>query len=166
MNADDPESERDSDELDDIVNREELRQRYYGLLQELRVILPGVQVLLAFMLTAPFAARFDQLDDVGRVGYFVALVSAMGSIITLLTPTVFHRIGDRTARSARLVWGIRMTLIGVSLLALALTAALWSVVRLVFSTPLATVVAATAAVAFALCWIAVPLSVRRTRRPR
>jgi Family of unknown function (DUF6328) len=51
-------SDEDTEDLDDVADREELRQRYYGLLQELRVVLPGVQVLLAFLLTAPFAQRF------------------------------------------------------------------------------------------------------------
>jgi hypothetical protein len=52
--------------LDSERNRGELRDRYYGLLQELRVVLPGVQVLVAFLLTAPFATRFGQVDDAGR----------------------------------------------------------------------------------------------------
>lgn len=94
-------SERDAHELHDVDDRAELRDRYEMLLQELRVLLPGVQVLTAFLLTAPFASRFTDLDDAGRRAYFLALVSAMASIITLLTPTVFHRVADRRARSAR-----------------------------------------------------------------
>ena len=90
-------AERDAKELDDVADREELRKRYEMLLQELRVVLPGVQVLMAFLLTAPFAQRFDDLDDTGRRAYLVALVSALASTICLLTPTVFHRVADRTA---------------------------------------------------------------------
>ena len=48
------------------ADREELRTRYQMLLQELRVVLPGVQVLMAFLQTAPFAQRFGDLDDLGR----------------------------------------------------------------------------------------------------
>ncbi len=51
-------------ELDDEADRDELRRRYYGLMQELRVLLPGVQILVAFLLTVPFATRFG---NVGRV---------------------------------------------------------------------------------------------------
>ncbi len=51
--------DRPASELDDRADREELRERYYGLLQELRVILPGVQVLVAFLLTVPFASRSE-----------------------------------------------------------------------------------------------------------
>lgn len=152
-------SERDASDLDDVADREELRQRYYGLLQELRVVLPGVQVLMAFLLTAPFASRFNELDGAGRDAYLVALVCALGSIICLLTPTVFHRVADRTARSARLEWGVRMTLAGVVLLAASLTSALWCIVRLVFGSTEAFVVAGAAVAAFAGLWLVLPLAV-------
>jgi hypothetical protein len=155
------ESERDPSELDDVDDREELRQRYYGLLQELRVVLPGVQVLMAFLLTTPFASGFGDLDDAGRAAYFVALMSALGSIICLLTPTVFHRVADRTARGARLEWGVRMTLAGVALLAVALTSAAWCIVRLVYGTTLAHVVATVAVVMFLGLWVVLPLAVGR-----
>ncbi len=55
--------DRPTGELDDEQDRDELRRRYYGLLQELRVLLPGVQILVAFLLTAPFASGFAQLDE-------------------------------------------------------------------------------------------------------
>lgn len=154
-------SERDPADLDDVDDREELRQRYYGLLQELRVVLPGVQVLMAFLLTTPFASGFDDLDDAGRAAYFVAMMSALGSIICLLMPTVFHRIADRTARAARLEWGVRMALAGVGLLAVALTSAAWCIVRLVYGTPLAHAVAAAAVVTFVGMWVVLPLAVGR-----
>ena len=71
-------------QLDDDADREELRQRYYGLLQELRVLLPGVQVLAAFLLTAPFAQRFGDLDRTSEIVYGVSLVSAVASVIAFL----------------------------------------------------------------------------------
>ena len=155
--------DRDARFLDDQRDREELRERYYGLLQELRVVLPGVQVLMAFLLTAPFAQRFADLDDLGRRSYLLALVSALGSIICLLTPTVFHRVAERTARAARLVWGVRFTVAGIVLLAVALTSASWCITRLVFGTAAATVVAVAAAISFVLVWVVLPLSVGRPR---
>jgi len=153
------ESEQDAQDLDDVADREELRSRYYGLLQELRVILPGVQVLMAFLLTAPFASRFDELDDPGRAAYFVALVSALGAIVCLMTPTVFHRVADRTARSARLEWGVRMTMAGVVLIAVSLTSASWCIVRLVFGTAAASIVAAAAVITFVGLWLVLPRTV-------
>jgi hypothetical protein len=151
-------SERSAKELDDVADRQELRNRYEMLLQELRVVLPGVQVLMAFLLTAPFAQRFDELDDLGRGTYLAALVAALGSTICLLSPTVFHRVADRTARRARLVWGVRLAVAGFVLLAVALVAATWCVTRLVFSTAVAWVVSVLALVLFVAVWVILPVS--------
>jgi MFS family permease len=155
-------AERDAKELDDVADREELRNRYEMLLQELRVVLPGVQVLMAFLLTAPFAQRFEDLDDVGRRSYLMALISALASTICLLTPTVFHRVAERTARRARLVWSVRLAVVGMILLALALTAATWCITRMVFGTAAGTVVAVCAVTTFVGVWVILPLAVGRS----
>jgi MFS family permease len=157
-------ADREASELDDVADREELRSRYEMLLQELRVVLPGVQVLMAFLLTAPFAQRFTELDDFGRRTYLLALVSALASTICLLTPTVFHRVAERTARRARLVWSVRLAVAGFVFLALALTAATWGITRLVFGTAAATIVGIGAAAAFAAVWVVLPLTVGRSSR--
>jgi hypothetical protein len=159
-------AERDAKQLDDVADREELRKRYEMLLQELRVVLPGVQVLMAFLLTAPFAQRFGDLDDIGRRAYLVALVSALGSTICLLTPTVFHRVAERTARRARLVWSVRLAVVGMILLALALTTASWCITRLVFGTVEATVISIGAVIAFVAIWVILPLIVGRRAATR
>src|SRR5918994_2347311 len=124
-------SDDDTKYLDDATDREELRQRHYGLLQELRVVLPGVQVLLAFLLTVPFAQRFGELDAWGRRAYEVALTSSMLSVVFLLGPTFLHRFGERTARRERLLWSIRLMVVGLAFLGIALLAALWGVARFV-----------------------------------
>jgi hypothetical protein len=164
MGNDDEQSsaDRDATQLDDVADRDELRTRYQTLLQELRVVLPGVQVLMAFLLTAPFAQRFDDLDDLGRRSYLLALVSALGSTICLLTPTVFHRVAERTARRTRLIWSVRLAVVGYILLAVALTAATWCVTRLVFGTPVATMVSVAAIGGFVVVWVLLPITVGRT----
>ena len=107
-------SDEDTRYLDDDADRPELRQRYYGLLQELRVVLPGVQVLLAFLLTVPFAQRFNELDAAGRRAFQVALTGSMLSVIFLLGPTFLHRFGERRARRDRLLWSIRLMVVGLA----------------------------------------------------
>ena len=154
----------DADELNDTADREELRKRYYGLLQELRVILPGVQVLLAFMLTAPFAQRFDELDATGRNTFGAAMVAALLSVIFLLTPTVFHRVSERTARAARLEWGIRATVVGLGLLGISLLLSLWCVTRLIFGTETAWKATIPVTVALLTLWVLLPLAYRRANR--
>jgi hypothetical protein len=157
--ADKPErwyEDRPADELLDDADRVELRDRYYGLLQELRVLLPGVQILVAFLLTVPFDSRFEELDQLGRRLYGAALVSGILAIVAFTTPTVLHRLGDRRARSARLTWSIRVTRLGLLLLGAALLLALALVTRLVFGGGAALVVSAGVALCMAAMWILVP----------
>jgi MFS family permease len=166
MSNEDPESGSDKDtaDLDDVRDRDELRQRYYGLLQELRVVLPGVQVLLAFLLTAPFAQRFEELDDWGRRSFGLALTSSMFSVVCLLGPTFLHRLGERTARAARLLWSIRLMTVGLVLLGVSLVTAMWSVARLVFGTANAWRLVAPVIVTMLVMWVVLPLSMKRRGR--
>src|SRR2546423_9710865 len=118
-------SEKEPDELHDVEDRPELRNRYDLLLQEVQVSLPGVQILLAFLLTVPFSQRFGDLDRWGRGAFAVALCASMVSVVSLLTPTLLHRLGLRTARADRLRWSIRFEVTGLLSLAVALVAAMW-----------------------------------------
>jgi MFS family permease len=163
-------SDEDTKYLDDVADRGELRDRYYGLLQELRVVLPGVQVLLAFLLTAPFAAKFDELDSWGRRAYQVALTSSMLSVTFLLSPTFLHRFGERTARRDRLLWSIRLMVVGLILLGVSLLTALWGVARFVFGDAIAWELVVPVAITMVALWIGVPFTLRRrgstpARRP-
>ena len=132
------------------------------LLQELRVVLPGVQVLMAFLLTAPFAQRFDDLDDPGG-GRTSSPLSALSDRRSACSPPrCFTAWPNGPARRARLVWSVRLAVAGIVLLALALTAATWCITRLVFGTTAATVVAVCAVAAFVVVWVVLPLSVGRS----
>ncbi len=155
---DDRTHERDAEELDDSADSEELRQRYDTLLQEMRVLLPGVQVLLGFLLTVPFAEGFADLDTLGRRAWATSLLAALLSTVCLLTPTAHHRIGDRTERASRLAWGARMQVIGICLLAVAVLAGLWCVTRFIFDTATAWTLAAPVMVAMIALWILLPLT--------
>jgi hypothetical protein len=146
--------------LDNDRDREELRQRYYGLLQELRVVLPGVQVLMAFLLTVPFAQRFNELDDFERWLFAVALGSSLLSVVSFMAPTAYHRFGDRRQRSHRLRMGIRQTRAGLAFLALSLLSALGVVARFVFGDLAAAFMVAALAVVMTLLWLVVPVSGR------
>ena len=150
-------SEMSAAELDDNRDRTELRNRYYGLLQELRVVLPGVQVLVAFLLTAPFSSRFEDLDGIGVAIYLVALTSSVAATVCLVAPTVYHRAGGRTARSARLVWALRMTRAGLCLMALALLAAVVCVTRFVTDNIVAALISSTLGALLIVAWVVLPL---------
>jgi hypothetical protein len=146
--------------LDDEADREELRGRYYGLMQELRVILPGSQVLVAFLLTAPFAQRFSELDGTGRDLYGVALLASILSVVAFMTPAALHRVGDRTDRSDRLRLSILLTRVGLALLGVGLASSFFVVTRFVFSDSTAVLLTGVTVVAMLGLWLALPLASR------
>jgi hypothetical protein len=146
----------DAAELDDDRDRDELRSRYGMLLQELRVLLPGVQLLVAFLLTAPFAQGFDRVDQFGRVLYGVALTAGLLSVLAFTTPIALHRFGERSARSARLVLSIKATRTGIVFLGISLLSAFSVIARLVYGPVWASLMIGLIAVGMALSWIVLP----------
>src|SRR5215213_10628104 len=119
----------------DASNREETRRdesekerldRNLGeLLQELRVALPGVQVLFAFLLVVPFNQRFADITSFQRTIYFVTLLCATAACACLIAPTAHHRIEFRGKDKERIVMGgNKLAIAGLVLLATAMTGAI------------------------------------------
>jgi Family of unknown function (DUF6328) len=73
------------------------------LLNELRVALPGVQVLFAFLLTVPFTQRFDVLDATERRVYYAAVMTTAVSTLFLIAPTAHHRLRFRSGVKEQLL---------------------------------------------------------------
>jgi membrane protein YdbS with pleckstrin-like domain len=88
----------------------------------------------------------------------------MLSVLALLTPTILHRVGERTARVARLRWSIRLQVSGLFLLGVALMTALWGVARFVFGATTSWLVVTPVFVVLIVLWVIVPLLVRRRQR--
>ncbi len=139
------------------TEEEVARDRYRELLEELRTVQPGVQVLFAFLLTAPFSSRFEQLDDLGRAGYMTALVLAGLAVTTFLAPTSFHRVAPRDDRHHRIRVAVRLAVAGMMAVLLSMTAALFVVARFIFGTTEGLLVAGVVLVAGALLWYLLPL---------
>jgi hypothetical protein len=140
----------------------EERQRYRELLEELRTILPGVQVLFAFLLIAPFSERFTELDELGRDLYGVALVGTAVATVVFLSTASYHRIAPRRERMGRLRTGIRLMVSGMLVLAVSITTAVFTVIRFIFGPRVGLAVMAGLAVIILLLWYVVPL-LRRLR---
>src|SRR3954466_9444452 len=103
------------------------------LLQEVRVVQTGVQVLFAFLLTAPLAARFPTLTSFQRHDYFVTLLAAGASAVLLIAPTAYHRILFRCGDKEHLVKvANRFTLAGLACVAVAMCGALLLVTDILF----------------------------------
>ena len=111
---------------------EEQRERYRELLEELRTVMPGTQVLFAFLLTAVFSQRFPKLDDIGKRSFAAALLLAALAAVTLMGPAAFHRMSKPGKRPERLVVSIKLQIIGMALLLAAMTMVIFVVARLIF----------------------------------
>src|SRR6476469_11260691 len=85
--------------------RDERLDRNLGeLLQELRVALPGVQVLFAFLLAVPFQQNFTKITDFQEKVYFATLLLTALSAVLLISPSAYHRITFRTQQKDDLVY--------------------------------------------------------------
>ena len=135
------------------------------LMGELRVALPGVQVLFGFLLVIPFDARFEAASGAQRGLYFATLVLTLLASMLLIAPTMLHRLRFRMGEKAYIVTaGNRLAIAGLSTLAIALTCAIAFVTDFVFGTAAAVVTGVLAAAFFTLLWYLVPMQ-RLTRRP-
>jgi hypothetical protein len=133
------------------------------LLQEVRVVQTGVQVLFAFLLTAPLAARFPELSRFQRHDYFVTLLAAGASAVLLIAPTAYHRILFRCGDKEYLVQvANRFTLAGLACVAVSMLGALLLVTDLLFSGAVVAVTIAVAALGFISLWCVLPM-LRRLR---
>jgi hypothetical protein len=138
------------------------------LLQEVRVVQTGVQVLFAFLLTAPLAARFPQLSEFQELTYFATLLATGAAAILLIAPTAYHRVLFRLGdKEHLLIVAHRFTLAGLTCVALSIIGALLLVTDLLFHSN--ATVAATVAGAALMClssWCIAPLLRRRRIRSR
>ncbi len=110
-------------------------------MEEHRTIIPGAQVLFAFLLTVPFASRFADVDGLARIVFTVSLVAVSASTFLFLAPAAYHRLAEDVSRGERIRFGVRMTLAGLTLLAVSITCAIFVVVRFVLGTPAGLVLA-------------------------
>src|SRR6266508_6774039 len=92
----------------------------------------GVQVLFAFLLTAPFSARFHLLDQLGHDIYAASLVGTALAAAVFLTPAAYHRLATSSDRATRLRLAIQRTFLGMVLLAVSVAGAVFCVGRFVF----------------------------------
>lgn len=142
---------------------EEQRERFRELLEELRVVIPGTEVLFAFLLTAPFSARFKELQADEQTIYGIAVFSTAAATVFLVAPTVLHRFGNRHRRLERVRTSIWLSMLGVLALGVGIVAALHVVTGFVWGDTASNWATGAAAVAIILLWYALPLSRRRTR---
>jgi len=132
------------------------------LLGELRVALPGVQVLFAFLLVAPFNQRFGTVSSFERALYLCALLLTLLASILLIAPTMIHRLHFQLGAKAYIVHTAnRLTIAGLAVLAAAMTAAVLLVTHYLFGPTLAIITSLFVVAGFALTWLVLPMRNRR-----
>jgi hypothetical protein len=131
------------------------------LLNELRVILPGVQVLFAFLLMVPFTQRFPGLDSLETGVFFMTLLCTAVATALLIAPSAHHRILWRGGvREQRLVMGNILTIAGLIFLLPAIVGVVFVITAFIFDLTAAVVVTALLALFFVLLWFVLPLRFR------
>ena len=128
------------------------------LLQELRVALPGVQVLFAFLLTVPFAQGWTKVTAFQENVYFAVLMMTAISAALLISPSAYHRMVFRTQQKDHLIGTAnKLAIAGLAFLALAMTGAVLLITDVLYSSTATIVVGVAAFLLYAVLWYALPL---------
>jgi len=151
----------------DEDDKERRDRELIELLNELRIVLPGVQVLFAFLLTVPFSNGFSKMTSLQRNVYFAAFLTTTIATVLLIAPSTYHRIQFRHGDKERMLFTANLLAIwGTVFLAIAVSASVFVITDVLFDSTAAAVVAgATAAFALGM-WYALPLYRRATERTR
>jgi uncharacterized protein DUF6328 len=137
---------------------ERLDRNLSELLQELRVALPGVQVLFAFLLAVPFQQNFTKISPFQEKVYFVTLLLTAASAVLLISPSAYHRMTFRLQQKDDLIFlANRLTITGLGFLALAMTGAIMLITDVMFGTVATVITATVTLLVFAVFWYLLPL---------
>ena len=137
------------------------------LLQELRVALPGVQVLFAFLLAVPFQQNFTQITPFEKKVYFATLLCTAISAALLIAPSSYHRLTFHLQQKHELVFlANRFTIAGLTFLALAMTGAIVLITDVLFGGLMTAITGVAAITMFATLWYVLPLRHRFSLRER
>jgi predicted membrane channel-forming protein YqfA (hemolysin III family) len=131
------------------------------LLDEVRVAIPGAEVLFAFLLGVAFTERFKEVSSLQQAVYFATLLLTAAATALLIAPTAYHRLRFRDGDKERLLKSAtHMVITSLALLLLAVAGAVFLVGDLLYSSTIAGVVGGLAAAWFVWFWFALPLTRR------
>ena len=146
---------------DDEDTREESRRQLMELLQELRVALPGVQVLFGFLLVVPFSARWGQVTSFQHDLYFACLLCAAAATAFLIAPSAIHRLDfDRGDKPLIVEISNGLAIAGLTFLALAMVGVVLLITDVLYSGAKIAIYTAVVAGVFIALWYMIPLLLR------
>jgi hypothetical protein len=137
---------------------ERLDRELIELLNELRVALPGVQVLFAFLLVVPFQQGYSRLSELDRDVYFVAVMAAMVATALLIAPSVYHRVRFRDTDKEWLIQiSNRLALVGTFFIAVSMVCTIFLITDVIFGGWQALLATLASAVVFGGLWYGIAL---------
>ena len=140
---------------------ERLDRNLGELLQELRVALPGVQVLFGFLLAVPFQQGFQDVTDFQRTTYFVTLLLTALTTALFISPTAIHRFTFRLQKKSRLVQlGNRLAITGLITLSLAMTGAVTLMTDVLYGAGTTLITSIAVFLMFTALWAILPVRTR------
>jgi hypothetical protein len=149
---------RDASGKDREDQKERIDRELLELLNELRVALPGVQVLFAFLLILPFNQGFSKIDRVERAVYFGAFIAAALATALLIAPSSYHRLRFREHDKERMLFtSNRLAISGTVLVALAISGVVFLITDVLFQETAGALVAGAVAAWFGWFWYGLPL---------
>jgi Family of unknown function (DUF6328) len=141
----------------DETEQERLDRNLQEFLGELRVALPGVQVLFAFLLVVPFNQRFADITDFQQTVYFVTLLFTAAASVCLIAPTAQHRVEFRAQHKEQILFmANRLAIVGLGCLAVAMTGAILLITDLLYGSTTTVIVTIPVGLTFALLWYLIP----------
>jgi membrane-bound acyltransferase YfiQ involved in biofilm formation len=144
--------------------QERLNRQMMELLNELRVAMPGVQVLFGFLLTVPFQQRFQRVTEFQELVYFATLIAAAVATAFLIAPSAYHRLMLEQHDKPNIIHvGTGQMIAGLGALALAMNGAVLLVTDVLFESDTVTVTLVLLASLYLTLWFGFPL-VRRVQK--
>lgn len=150
-----------ADERPGESEAERLDRNYGELLQELRVLQAGVQILFAFLLTLAFQSGFAKIDDFELGIYLVTLVGAALAAACIIGPVPFHRFVFRRGMKADLIRATtRYVAAGLVFIGLSMLGAVLLVLDVLVDRWAALVIAGVLTVVYVISWVVMPALAR------
>lgn len=149
---------RTSEPQPDESPKERVDRELIELLNGLRVILPGVQVLLAFLLTVPFSSGWDKVTSTDRIVFFATVLITVAAIGALTMPAAYHRIRFREGDKEHMLRiSNAFAIVGIALLTFAMASVVFLITNVLYGLGAAIPVALVVLAVLGFSWFAVPL---------
>lgn len=141
----------------DETDKERIDRNMIELLNELRVALPGVQVLFAFLLILPFSQGFTMVDQFQKTVFLITVLATALAAIMLIAPSMHHRLQFREGNKAEILRDAnRLAIVGMTALAVAMVGAVMLITDFVFDTGTMIASVIVVGLGFLIVWYAMP----------